>query len=169
MPRGGKRAGAGRPRGSAVLDWYESLSISAKCEKHWREACEKNLSAAKDKFFAKSDYHALVAAFKAESLEDRKAYIPAIGSDGEARYLGYTGEQHHDDVEGAIRTMLGMDDADPSGALRCVSFAWKRPYGVQAQIVKDVARWATAEFNKPISSGIVRSAWKLMRSVRSDV
>ena len=141
MPRGGKRAGAGR---KSALDVMETISVAAQCASRWRAISECRLAAEKENHFRKSDYHAAVARYRESGWRDETAL---------------------EDIEYSRREMDGMAPDDEADAPRLVSFRVPRPYGARASVIRDVAAWATTRFGKPVSSRAVERAWKILRSV----
>lgn len=157
MPRGGIRSGAGRPAGSGVLDAWEKIIVAAECQRRWRKDYDERLTAAREAVFDRADYRALVA----ENLA-------GLRSEGEGWDDTFRADDLRDDIEGAIKEMAGVPVDDPAPARRVFHFQVKRPYRLKSLIITDVAEWASAKFGKPVSRGVVQSAWNLQRRVESD-
>lgn len=150
MPRGGQRDGAGRPVGTAVLTAWEQIAVGTECQSRWREDYESRLARAQQEYLARSDYPEATARVRASLREG------AIDPDA------------LDDVEFARREMGGVDAEDERDGPRVIHFAVPRPYGLRAAILRGVAAWASEKFEKPVSEGVVRSAWKMVRRVERE-
>lgn len=147
MPRGGKRRGAGRPIGSSVLDPWEQIIVASECQRRWREDQELRLTAEQRGYFDRSDYHGAVARYRQSGFRDSDAL---------------------EDIEYSRREMARMDADDENDAPSGVRFEVPRPYGLQQKIISEVATWASEKFGKPVSEGVVSSAWAIARKVDAE-
>ena len=76
--RGGKRQGAGRPKGSAVLSFEERLEVGVECQERWKAARAENLRAAEEAIFGGSEYARQIAAIHYVPLADRPDFLPLV-------------------------------------------------------------------------------------------
>lgn len=153
VPKGGARAGSGR---KPVLGYLEQLDVGAEYERRWSRAKQAREDKALAAVYAATEYPCLVSNAEAIPLDERADWIAS-----------YEGEDHRDDVEGVLREMQGIDamsDQTPS-RLRTITVA--RPYGLRAEIERDVAAWATERFDRPVSVRMVRSCRTAIRQQRA--
>ena len=173
--RGGKRPGAGRPRGSTVLNALERLGVGAECQERWSALYAESLRAAEEAVFAGSEYARQIAAINRVPLVDRPDYLPvttpegtpAIDEDGCQVFRKYVGEAHADDIEGARKQLAGMEVDDPAPAPKLIQITAKRPYRAKRAIVEEVSKWATAAFGRHVSERMVESCWGEFRDFQN--
>jgi hypothetical protein len=148
MPRGGKRAGAGRP---ISVDFYEEIVIGSRCEQLWSDAQQQLVDRLLAGRFRETDK--VRARLDSIPVAERTKWLR---SDAHQDYL--------DDFEFALKEQQGIDAYDERVGQRVHSIRKPRPKGVRNHIIKQVAEEETAKRGKPISQSIVERCWKRFRS-----
>lgn len=152
--RGGKRPGAGR---KPSLTWEEQLIVAGECEKRWHSLIEDKRKAMLDALMRKADYRELVRRAREVPVAERPSWRTT-----------YEGEDHADDVVGAIRAMRGMPADSEEEPSRVFHLAPSRPYRARAAIKETVAKWASEKFGKSVSLRTVESCWTMVCSIHAD-
>lgn len=153
MPRGGKRLDAGRPSQLSDTEWLE---IGAECEGRWRAEKQRLEVEAINAHPGRRECQEAADEVMKVPIEERNDW-----------HETYEAEDHHDTVEGILRDVNGMDDADDNPAPRLITIKIPRPYGVRDRIIRDVADEFTTRLGKTVTPSRVRHAWdEVMSAVR---
>ena len=159
MPRGGKRAGAGR-KPERTFSLLERFRIGGHCERLWREACKEN----EEK--AISERLGIV----------RAAWAKAGLVDGDE----HLEDEYLEDVDSALCEDQGIswEDAPWEDAVlgrfrrkkinRVVEIRPKRPKGLHNSIIKQVAKEETRRLGRRVSERMVLECWKEFRRFEKD-
>ena len=153
MPRGGRRAGAGR---RSVLTDMERFAIGARCEERWRAAAQANEDAAIAKATPRVQQEWAKA--RAVPVSERKAWLSS-----------YAGREHLDDVEFALREDQRIEAEDELEAARHVRIRVKRPKGQRQRIIEAVAADESVRRGVRISARMVERCWKEFRAVQRSL
>ena len=147
MPRGGKRAGAGRKPGS-VLSFDVRFDIGLECESRWETLRDERAKAERAKLLSIGEYNDRIAEVQAIPVADRAAYLAS-----------YEYEYHASDVEEACRSMAGMNENDEGEAPTVFRPLTPRPYAQKAAIIESVATWASDRFSQQVSHSAIKVCW----------
>ena len=154
MPRGGKRAGAGRP---PTREWLEGFAIGQACEVLWRSAEQDAGDERLRKLPHADEVHALQAAANAIPVEQRRAWVAS---------------DHHDDHVGDLECWLhrraGTQFDEERGmfvakAPRGVEVSKKPPRGTRQRIIAEVAS------RYGISEHTTNRLWKAYRRFEREL
>lgn len=154
MPRGGKRAGAGRKPGR-TFSLLDRFRIGGHCERLWREVCKENEERAISERLRIARKEWVKA--QAVPVSDRKRWL---GSKDHKEYL--------EDVEFALREDQGISADDSIKPDRVVRIHPKRPKGPRNSIIKQVAEEETRRLGRRVSERMVLECWKEFRRLEKD-
>lgn len=166
MPRGGKRAGAGRKPGR-TFSRLDCMRIGGHCERLWRKACKENEEQAISERLG--IVRRIWAKVQGVPVSDRKSWL------GSAK-----GEEYLEDVDSALCEDQGTpwEDAPWEDEVpgqfrrkkinRVVEIRPKRPKGLHNSIIKQVAKEETRRLGRRVSERMVLECWKEFRRFEKD-
>lgn len=192
MASGGRRPGAGRPRGSSKLDFEQRLWAGARCEELWREAWNKKIEAVRAS--RRHHYDAVIASlYEEESRRERELGRPLTLQERAAiRQTQYGSdpdflEFHAQDTEKALKIDQGllrsdidhirddeeydrlMKEADAVPAKSIHRVYVPKPQAEQPRIKQQVRDEVEERYSVAVSIGTIENCWKAFRRLKREI
>lgn len=149
MPRGGKRANAGRRPKLSDLD---RIRVATDCEKAWQMAMDARELDAWRSIKELSDVDSLTRSAQRNLLREGRSWLQT-----EAR------EAHTADMDIEVEELrqraAGTGAEQSPSFTRLVTVIVRRPYGVRASIMAEVANAWSSRLGIPISVATVKKCW----------